>query len=82
MEWIKDYDYTIHYHLGKENVVVDALSRKYLSSLTCLTMGRTSLCEKLKEMNVDLYVNELSVHLAHLKVKPTILNKVKSASKG
>ena len=28
MEFLEDYDFTLHYHLGKANVVVDALSRK------------------------------------------------------
>ena len=28
MEYLEAYDFTLHYHLGKENVVVDALSRK------------------------------------------------------
>ena len=28
MEYLEDYDFTLHYHLGKENVVTDALSRK------------------------------------------------------
>ena len=28
MEFLKDYDFTLHYHPGKENVVADALSRK------------------------------------------------------
>ena len=28
MEYLEDYDFTLHYHLGKENVVVDALSWK------------------------------------------------------
>ena len=28
MEFLEDYDFTLHYHHGKENVVVDALSRK------------------------------------------------------
>ena len=28
MEYLEDYDFTLHYHLGKANVVVDALSRK------------------------------------------------------
>ena len=28
IELLKDYDFTIEYHLGKANVVADALSRK------------------------------------------------------
>ena len=28
MEYLEDYDFTLHYHPGKENVVADALNRK------------------------------------------------------
>ena len=28
MEYLEDYNFTLHYHPGKENVVVDALCRK------------------------------------------------------
>ena len=28
MEYLEDYDFTLHYHPNKENVVADALSRK------------------------------------------------------
>ena len=28
MEYLEDYDFTLHYYLGKENVVVGALSQK------------------------------------------------------
>ena len=28
MEYLEDYDFTLHYHRGKTNVVADALSRK------------------------------------------------------
>jgi hypothetical protein len=33
MELLKDYDCTIQYHLDKENVVADALSRKSSQTL-------------------------------------------------
>ena len=28
MDYLEDYEFTLHYHPGKENVVADALSRK------------------------------------------------------
>ena len=28
MEYLKDYDFTLHYHPGKDNVMANALSRK------------------------------------------------------
>ena len=28
MEYLKDYDFTLHYHPGKENVMANAFSRK------------------------------------------------------
>ena len=28
MKYLEDYDFTLHYHLGKANVVVDTLSQK------------------------------------------------------
>ena len=33
MECLEEYDFTLHYHLGKENVVVDALSWKSRGAL-------------------------------------------------
>ena len=34
MEFLEDYDFTLHYHPSKENVVVDALSWKSRGALT------------------------------------------------
>ena len=35
-EFLDDYDYTLHYHLGKANVVADALSQKPLGALASI----------------------------------------------
>ena len=52
MEFLEDYDFTLHYHPGKENMVADALSRKsrgVLASIASLewrmleTMGQFRL---------------------------------------
>ena len=32
MEYLEDYDFTLHYHPRKANVVADALNRKLMSS--------------------------------------------------
>ena len=33
MEFLEDYEFTLHYHPGKANVVADALSRKSWGAL-------------------------------------------------
>ena len=36
MKFLEDYEYTLHYHLGKANVVADALSRKPRGALASI----------------------------------------------
>jgi hypothetical protein len=54
LELIKDYDLEIHYHPGKANVVVDALSCK--ASCHCLTIRtpNTTLCQEMEKLNLGL----------------------------
>ena len=48
LEFLKDYDMSVHYHPGKENVVADALSR--------LSMGCVAhVEEKRKELVKDVH---------------------------
>ena len=36
MEYLEDYDFTLHYHPSKANVVVDVLSQKSRGVLTSI----------------------------------------------
>ena len=54
MELIKDYDMKLHYHLGKVNVVADALSRKsYVNTLVSGGLPQ-ELVENLKEFRLEI----------------------------
>ena len=59
MEYLKDYDFTLHYHPGKANVVANALRRKSRGVLASVasrewqmleTVGKFSLqyCDRLR----------------------------------
>jgi len=61
MEFLKDYDFELHYHLGKANIVADALSRKSLH-VSSLMIHEMNLLEKFRNMN-------LSVSLSHDKMQ-------------
>ena len=67
MELIKDYDCLIDYHLGKANVVADALSRKSMQTLRVL--------------NAHLSLSDDGTVMAELIVRPEMLNRVLEAQK-
>jgi hypothetical protein len=72
LELIKDYDLEIHYHLGKANVVADALSHK--ASCHCLTVGSpdTTLCQEMERLNLGIVQQGT---LIHLKLESVILQR-------
>ena len=45
MEFLEDYDFTLHYHLGKANVMVDALSRKSWGALASIASREWRMLE-------------------------------------
>jgi hypothetical protein len=53
LELIKDYDLEVHYHLGKANVVADALSRKHCNYVTLETYNE-ALCEEMRKLNLEM----------------------------
>ena len=45
MEFLEDYDFTLHYHPGKANVVADALSRKSRGALASIASWEWRMLE-------------------------------------
>ena len=62
VEFFKDNDMRVHYHLGKANRIVDALSR--------LSMGSVAhVEEERKELVKDVHrLSRLTVHYEHIKL--------------
>jgi hypothetical protein len=63
LELIKDYDLRINYHLGKANVVVDALSqRSHVSQLVVDNMPFV-LCEEFNKLNLKIVANTKAMEM-------------------
>jgi hypothetical protein len=78
LELIKDYDLEIHYHLGKANVVADALSRK--ASCHCLTIRTpdTTLCQEMERLNLGIVQQGT---LTQLKLELVLLQRIIDAQR-
>jgi hypothetical protein len=57
LELIKDYDLGINYHLGKANLVADALSQKSHLSKLIMEIMQIELCEEFNKLNLRLITN-------------------------
>ncbi|KAG8499252.1 hypothetical protein CXB51_005763 [Gossypium anomalum] len=67
LELLKDYELVIDYHLGKANVVADALSRKLLFAF--------------RVMNTQLKMSDDSSILAEIRARPMFLQEISEAQK-
>ena len=50
LELLKDYDMSVLYHLSKANVVVDALSRLYMSSFSHVKDSKKKLAQEIHQL--------------------------------
>ena len=71
MKLLSDYDYMIDYHIGRANVVTDALSRKSQGRINALYASRVPLLADLRSTGVRLEVEDQEVALlANFQVRP------------
>ena len=74
LELIKDYDCTIEYHPGKDNVVAGALSRWPESSLSHMRLSYLPLLVDLRVLGVILKVEDSGALLATFHVRPLLVD--------
>jgi hypothetical protein len=63
LELIKDYDLDIQYHLGKANVVADALSRKGQTSMLIGHLLPQELCWEMAQLNLGIVASSETLTL-------------------
>ena len=75
MEFLEDYDFTLHYHPGKANVVADALGRKSRGALASIASRE---CQMLKTVGQFMlqYSEQTQGTLGSLVATPSLLSRV------
>ena len=75
MEFLEDYDFTLHYHHSKENVVVDALSRKSRGVLANVDSWEWQMLETVGQFRLQ-YSEQAQGTLWSLVATPSLLRRV------
>ena len=75
MELLEDYDFTLHYHPGKENVVADALSRKSRGALASIASREWRMHETVGQFGLQ-YSEQAQGTLGSLVATPSLLSRV------
>ena len=78
MKFLKDYDFELHYHPGKANVVVDALSRKSLH-VSSLMIHEMNLLEKFRDMNLSVTLNHDKIELNSIQITNNLQKQIHEA---
>ena len=75
MEYLEDYDFTLHYHLGKANVVADALSRKSRGVLASIASREWQMIETVGQFKLR-YNDQAQGVMGSLVATPSLLSRV------
>ena len=75
MEFLEDYDFTLHYHPGKANVVANALSRKSRGALAGIASRKWRMLETVGQFGLQ-YSEQAQGVMGSLVATPSLLSKV------
>ena len=75
MDFLEDYDFTLHYHPSKANVVADALSRKSRGALASVVSREWRMLETLGQFGLQ-YSEQAQGTLRSLVATPSLLSRV------
>ena len=75
MEFLEDYDFILHYHPGKANVVADALSRKSRGVLASIASWELRMLETVGQFGLQ-YSEQAQGMLESLVATPSLLRRV------
>ena len=75
MEYLEDYDFTLHYHPGKVNVVADALSWKSRGVLASVASQEWQMLETVEQIRLQ-YSDQAQGVLGSLVAMPSLLSRV------
>ena len=75
MEYLEDYNFTLHYHPSEENVVVDALSRKSQGVLASVASREWQMLEAVRQFGLH-YRDQTQGTLGILVATPSLVSKV------
>ena len=75
MEFLEDYDFTLHYHPGKANVVANALNRKSRGVLASIASRVWQMLETMGQFRLQ-YSEQAQGTLGSLVATPSLLSRV------
>ena len=73
MDFLDDYDFTLHYHPGKGNVVADALSQKSRGVLAIIASQEWQMLETVRQFRLQ-YSEQAQGTLGSLVATPSLLS--------
>ena len=80
MEFLEDYDFTLHYHPGKANVVADVLSRKSQGVLASIAAQEWRMLETVGQFRLQ-YNEQAQGTLGSLMATSSLLSRVPRAGR-